>query len=50
MRSHLEGIFRDQDKIEYEIFTTCISMKIKAIVYQAEEGGYWAERRIVCRI
>lgn len=22
-------------------------MKIKAIVHQAEEGGYWAKRRIV---
>jgi predicted RNase H-like HicB family nuclease len=43
MRAHFEGIFRDRDKIEYKTFKTCISMKIKAIVYQAEEGGYWAE-------
>ena len=25
-------------------------MKIKALVHEAEEGGYWAERRFVRRI
>ena len=41
MQLHL--LHFNKDKIGYSITTNFVSMNIKAIVHQAEEGGYWAE-------
>ena len=41
MRSHF--LHCNKDKIECSVTTNFVLMKIKAIVHQAEEGGYWAE-------